>query len=74
MKFLSVLLEDAVVLGKAHFLNFCKSTLGNVYISLSVDTLPSWVGRCDALLTDSERGILSAFPMVKSWSTIYASQ
>ena len=41
-------LEDAAVLGKAHFLNFRKSTLGNVYISLSVDTLPSWVGRCDA--------------------------
>jgi len=45
---LPVLSEDAAVSGKADFLNIYKSTLGNVYISLSVDTLPSWVGRCDA--------------------------
>ena len=41
---LPVLAEDAAVSGKADFLNIYKSTLGNVYISLSVDTLPSWVG------------------------------
>jgi len=71
---LLVLSEDAAVSGKADFLNFYKSTLGNVYISLSVDTLPSWVGRCDAFAIDGEGTMLSTFPMVKTMSAISTSR